>query len=206
MKPLPHPLLLALAAALILTQPFRALRADDAALPAALDQLRSSSDASGDATLKSVGGDLAAKTEALNKSLADNPAASSQLSGLIQSLASNKGTESIASLQKLTEAKLTPDQVKLAKEVGNLGSAYLVQRNLGSLEGSQGDVAQIVNSLRKGKLTESLPAIQKVAHNAKLTGPQKDLLGALADRYAPGTKKVGDALSNGLKSVPGFGK
>lgn len=206
MKPLPRPLLLALAAALILTQPFRALRADDAALPAALDQLRSSSDASGDATLKSVGGDLAAKTEALNKSLADNPAASSQLSGLIQSLASNKGTESIASLQKLTEAKLTPDQVKLAKEVGNLGSAYLVQRNLGSLEGSQGDVAQIVNSLRKGKLTESLPAIQKVAHNAKLTGPQKDLLGALADRYAPGTKKVGDALSNGLKSVPGFGK
>ena len=206
MKPLPHPLLLALAAALILTQPFRALRADDAALPAALDQLRSSSDVSGDATLKSVGGDLAAKTEALNKSLADNPAASSQLSGLIQSLASNKGTESIASLQKLTEAKLTPDQVKLAKEVGNLGSAYLVQRNLGSLEGSQGDVAQIVNSLRKGKLTESLPAIQKVAHNAKLTGPQKDLLGALADRYAPGTKKVGDALSNGLKSVPGFGK
>lgn len=206
MNPFQRPFLLALAAALILAQPLRSLRAEDAALPAALDQLRASSDSSGDATLKSVGGEFAARTEALNKSLADNPAASSQLSGLVQSLASNKGTESIASLQKLTESKLTPDQLKLAKEVGNLGSAYLVQRNLGSLEGAQGDVAQIVNSLRKGKLTESLPAIQKVAHNAKLTAPQKDLLGALADRYAPGTKKVGDALSNGLKSVPGFGK
>jgi hypothetical protein len=90
--------------------------------------------------------------------------------------------------------------------VGNVGSAYIVQRNFSSLEGAQGDVAQIVNSLRKGTPTAAIPAIQNVAQNAKLTPAQKEVATSLVNQYVPGVKKVSDFLGGGLKSLPGFGK
>jgi hypothetical protein len=121
-------------------------------------------------------------------------------------LLSGNGAGSIGILSKLTEAKLTPDQMKLAKDVGNVGSAYVIQKNFGVLEGSQSDVAQIVNSLRKCNATAALPAVQKVAQNTKLTAPQKELLTSMAGKYAPGVKRVGDVLGGKLKSFPGFGK
>jgi hypothetical protein len=171
-----------------------------------LGQLNSSTKASGDATLQSLGNELGTKATSLNASLAGNPAAQSQLTSGVQSLLSGNGASSLGALSKLTEAKLTPDQMKLAKEVGNVGSAYVVQKNFASLEGSQSDVAQIVTSLRKGNATAALPAVQKVAQNAKLTSPQKELLSSVADKYAPSAKKLGGALESGLKSIPGFGK
>ncbi len=171
-----------------------------------LGQLKSTAGASGDATLQSLGSDLGSKAASLNTSLAGNPAAQSQLTSGIQSLLSGSGASSIGALSKLTEAKLTPDQMKLAKDVGNVGSAYVIQKNFGALEGSQSDVAQIVSSLRKGNATAALPAVQKVAQNAKLTAPQKELLVSVADKYAPGAKKLGDAIGGRLKSFPGFGK
>ena len=117
----------------------------------------------------------------------------------------NKGGETLAAFQKLSQTKLTPEQTKLAKDVGHLGSAYLVHKNLGNLEGSQSDVAQIVHSLRKGNITEALPAVKKVSHNAKLTPAQKELLTSLADKYAPGASKESGAL-NGAKGNPELGK
>jgi hypothetical protein len=38
-----------------------------------------------------------------------------------------------------------------------LGRLYVVQENFSSLDGAQGDVATIVNSLRSGKLTSNRP-------------------------------------------------
>jgi hypothetical protein len=93
----------------------------------------------------------------------------------------------------------------LAKEVGNLASAYVVQKNFASLDGAQGDVATIVSSLRQGQITPALPAMQKVAQNGNLTAPQKQLLGSIADKYAPGVSKAASALSQGLQSIPGLG-
>ena len=171
-----------------------------------LGQLTSSAKSSGDATLKSLASDLGTKATSFNKSLAGNPAAQDQLQSAVKSLAGGNGVASLDSLGKLTAAKLTPEQTKLAKEVGNVGSAYVVQKNFAGLEGAQGDVAQIVNSLRKGSPTSALPAIQNVAHNAKLTPAQKDLVGSLADKYAPSAKKFGNAIEGGLKSLPGLGK
>lgn len=171
-----------------------------------LGQLKSTAASSGDATLKSLGSEFGSKAASLNTSLAGNAAAQSQLTSGVQSLLSGNGAGSLATLSKLTQAKLTPDQMKLAKDVGNVGSAYVVQKNFGALEGSQSDVAQIVTSLRKGNATAALPAVQKVAQNAKLTAPQKELLTSVADKYAPGAKSVGDAIGTGLKAIPGFGK
>lgn len=151
------------------------------------------------------GNELGSKAQASNKALAGNPATQGQVSSGLQSLLSNKGGESLAAFQKLSQAKLTPEQMKLAKDFGHVGSAYLVQKNLGNLDGSQSDVAQIVSSLRNGKVTEALPAIQKVSQNAKLTPAQKDLLTSVAERYAPGAGKVGEALK-GVKGIPGLGQ
>ena len=168
-----------------------------------LGQLKSAAASGSDSTLKSLGGELGSKVQALNKLLAAKPDTQSQLTGALQSVLGNQGGDSLAAFQKLSQAKLTPEQTKLAKDVGNLGSAYLVQKNLASLEGSQSEVGQIVGSLRKGNITEAMPAIQKVSQNAKLTQPQKDLMTSLADRYAPGASKVGGALKS-VKGIPGL--
>ena len=171
-----------------------------------LGQLCTSSKTSGDSTLVSLTDDLASKATSLYKNLAGESAVQGQLVGAIQSMLGNKGASALGALSKLTEAKLTEQQMKLAKDVGNVGSAYLVQKNFASLEGAQGDVATIVNALRKGDTTQALPALQGVAQNAKLSPAQKQLADALVAQYAPPqAKKIGNAVKEGLKSLPSFG-
>lgn len=171
-----------------------------------LGQLTAAGKSSGDATLQSLGGTLGSKAQSLNTSLAGNAGAQGMLQGALSSLMGGNGSGALGSFAKLSAAKLTPEQTKLAKEVGNVGSAYVVQKNFSSLEGAQGDVAQIVNSLRKGTPTAAIPSIQNVAQNAKLTPAQKDLAGSLVNQYVPGAKRAKDLLGGGLKSFPGFGK
>jgi len=158
--------------------------------------------AGSDATLKSLGDETAAKAAALDKSLGTNSQAKAQLQQALASLAGNRGAASLSSLQGLSKAKLTPEQGRLAKDIYHTGSAYVVQRNFSSLEGSQGEVSQLVSSLRKGGSADALPALKKIGENAKLTTDQKDLLSSLTDQYAPGLKKAGSAL----KKIPGFGQ
>ena len=173
----------------------------DATLTSLLGQLTSASQSTPDPTLQSLGNELAAKTKSLSTAMVGNPEVQSQLTGALQSLLGNKGPEAVAAFQKLSAAKFTPDQMKLAKDFGHVGSAYLVQKNLGTLEGSQSDVAQIVSSLRSGNVAAALPAIQKVSQNANLTPAQKDLLASMANKLVPGA----GSISDGLKSIPGFG-
>ena len=198
-------LCLGTSAALIVASGGFASAQGTASLTDLLGQLKTAASSSGDATLKSLGGDLSSKIQSLNKSLTGKPDTQNQVSGALQSLLDNKGGDSLGAFQKLSQAKLTPEQTKLAKDVGHLGSAYLVQKNLASLEGSQSEVGQIVGSLRKGNVTEALPAIQKVSQNAKLTPAQKDLLTSVADKFAPGASKVSGALK-GVKGIPSLGK
>ena len=172
---------------------------------ALLGELNSTAKTTGDSTLSSLAGDLGTKVQSLTKSLGGNADANAQLQSAVQSLLGNKGVESLDALQKLGQAKLTPEQTKLAKEVKNIGGAYIVQKNFSSLDGSQTEVAQVVNSLRKGDTANALPPLKKISENAKLTQPQKDLLTSVANRYAPGAAKAEGALKS-IKSLPGFGK
>lgn len=103
----------------------------------------------------------------------------------------------------MKSAKPTPEELGLAKEVGNLASAFVVQRNFASLEGAQGDVAAIVNSLRKGELVAVVPPLKNVAGNTHLTDGQKKLIGVVTDKYAPGWQKAKGALDS-IKKLPGF--
>jgi len=183
-------------------QPAPANPSGDKSVADLLGELKKTSQASTDPELKSLGNDLSSKVASLSKSLGNNPEMQGQLQGALKSLLGDKGSSALGGLQKLSAAKLTPDQSKLAKDVYHTGSAYLVQKNFGSLEGSQTEVAQLVNSLRKGNYTDTLAPLKKIGQNSKLTQPQKDFLSSLTDQYAPGLKKAGDALKN----IPGLSK
>jgi len=157
-----------------------------------------------DKLLGSSGGDLAGKVKSLSQSLGVNDTLKSQLDGALQSLTAGKDSTALGQVFQVAQAatNLTPQQQQLAKDVGNLTSAYVVQKNFSSLDGAQGDVASVVNALRQGNITAAVPPLQKVAQNAGLTPSQKELVNSLAEQYAPGLKKAAGSLQQGIKSLP----
>jgi hypothetical protein len=168
-------------------------------------QLAKSVQSQTDKTLASLGTELADKMKALGAVTGSDAGLKTQVEGSLQSLMAGKDSNALATLfQVVQSANLTQQQVQLVKEAGNIASAFVVQRNFSSLEGAQGDVATLVNALRKGEITPAVPALQKIAQNAKLTAPQKELMGSLVDRYAPALKQAGGALQQGLQSLPGL--
>ncbi len=159
-----------------------------------------------DGVLSSITSDLSGKLAVLGQSLAQSPAAKQQLDGAVKSLVAGKELDALSAYAKVAEAKPTAEQTKLLTEVKDLTAAYVVQKNFATLPGSEGDVAQIVSSFRKGETLSALPAIQRVSQNGQITSGQKELLGSLADKFAPGVKKAGEALQEGLKGLKAFGK
>ena len=166
--------------------------------------------AGADEKLGPIASDLATKVNSLSSSLGANEAVKAQVNSTLQSLLGGMDAAALGTAFKVVDAaKLTPEQISLAKEVGNLASAFVVQRNFASLEGAQGDVATLVSSLRKGEVTAALAPLQKISQNANLTSSQKDLLGSLVDQYAPALKNAAGSLQQGLqnlKSLPGLNK
>ncbi len=157
-----------------------------------------------DTQLSGLAGELVGKLQALEAAGGTNSAITSTVDSMLKSLTGGEDSAGLTSALKLaTAAKLTPEQVGLAKQVGNLASAYVVQKNFATLDGSQSDVATIVSSLRSGQVTTAIPALQNVAKNASLTDPQKQLLTTIANKYAPGWNKAAGALDS-LKKLPGF--
>ena len=172
-----------------------------------VSQFAQSAAAQSDKVASSIGSDLVAKAKSLAQSAADNSTLKSGVSSALSSLSSGNDSAALTTLfSQAKEASLTPQQTQLVKDVGNLASAYVAQRNFSSLDGAQGDVATLVNSLRKGEVPAALPALQSLAQNASLTPKQKDLLSTLADNYAPGLKKTADSLKQGLQGLQGITK
>ncbi len=166
-------------------------------------KLQEQAKASGDLQLASITTDLTGKLQAYAASLGNNPAIRTKLDDILKSLTGGKDSAALTSAYKLTTgAKLTSEQTNLAKQIGNLASAFTVQKNFASLEGSQSDVASVVASLRKGELTNLVTPLQNIGKNAKLTPGQKELFGTLMDNYAPGLKKAADSIKN--VKIPGL--
>jgi hypothetical protein len=174
-------------------------QADADATSKFLDTAKSASDPQ----LGSIATDLTGKAQALGSSgISDT--VKTKLDSTLKSLTGGQDSAALTSAFNLVKnAKLTPDQIGLAKQVGNLASAYVVQKNFASLEGQQGDVATIVSSLRSGKIKDALPSLKNVASSAKLTDTQKQLITSIADKYAPGLSKAAGA-ADALKKIPGF--
>ncbi|HYG36940.1 MAG TPA: hypothetical protein VEC99_19265, partial [Clostridia bacterium] len=168
-------------------------------------QLAKMAQAQADSMLKGIGNELADKAKALCQSTSGNSNLQAKVDSSMQALMAGNDSSALATLfQTVKEASLTPQQVQLVKEFGNLTSAYVVQRNFSSLDGMQGDVATIVSSLRKGEVTPAIPSIQKVAQNANLTVSQKELIGSLTERYAPGLKGAASTLQQGFQTLQGL--
>jgi hypothetical protein len=165
-----------------------------------LDAAKSSSDSQ----LGTIASELTGKVQSLGSAVGTNAAVTSKLNSTLSSLAGGQDSAALTSAFKLaSSAKLTPEQLGLAKQVGNLASAYVVQKNFATLDGAQGDVANIVTSLRSGKIQSALPSLKNVAASAKLTDSQKQLITTIADKYAPGLSKATGAVDS-LKKLPGF--
>jgi hypothetical protein len=148
-----------------------------------------------DSQLAPIASELTAKMQALTAAVGTNAAVKSSLESTLQSLMSGMDAKALGSAFQLAEAaKFTPEQLTLAKEVGNLASAYVVQKDFAALEGAQSDVANIVKSLRSGQITAAIPALKNVATNTHLTDSQKQLITTIADKYAPGWKNAAGAV------------
>jgi hypothetical protein len=157
-----------------------------------------------DSKLGEIASELTAKMQSLTAAVGTNAAVKSSLESTLQSLTSGLDANALSSAFKVAEAaKFTPEQLTLAKEFGNLASAFVVQKNFAALEGAQGDVATIVKSLRSGQITAAIPSLKNVATNAHLTDSQKQLVTTIADKYAPGWKTAAGAV-DAIKKLPGL--
>jgi hypothetical protein len=166
--------------------------------------LLNAAQSSADTQLGSIASELVDKLQAFEAAGGTNSTLTTQMDAMLKSLTGGEDSAGLTSAFKLaTAAKLTPEQVGLAKQVGNLASAYAVQKNFATLDGAQGDVATIVSSFRSGQVATAIPALQNVAKNASLTDPQKQLLTTVANKYVPGLNKAAGALDS-LKKLPGF--
>ena len=175
-----------------------------------ISELTSKARSASDTQLTPIADEIASKVKSLETETASNETVRNHVTDTLKSLVGGQDSSALASVFDLAKNDaLTPEQIGVAKEVGNVVSAYVVQKNFASLEGSQSDVATIVNSPRKGQPTAAVPALKNVAQNASLTPKQKELVSSLADQYAPGLKKAAAAASEGLdslKKLPGLGK
>lgn len=162
---------------------------------------------SADPLVKNISTDLQGRVSKLAGSLTDNAAAKDQLNTTVQALLGNNDVAAISGLNKLTTAKLTPEQTAMVKDVYNAGAALVTQRNFSSVAGMNSDVAQLANSVWKGNYTEALPPLQKLYGQSTLTAPQKELLSATFDKYLPaGWKDAAGSVQKGLDTLKQFGK
>jgi hypothetical protein len=176
-------------------------QADDSLITKFVAQAKSASDSQ----LGGIASELTDKIKSFGASLGENAAVKGKLDEVLGSLTGGKDSAALtAAFNLAAAAKLTPQQTDLAKQVGNVASAYVVQKNFSTLGGAQGDVATIVSSLRAGKIAPAIPAIKNVAGNAHLTDTQKQLISSVADKYAPGLSKAKGAI-DAIKKFPGFG-
>jgi hypothetical protein len=158
-----------------------------------------------DSQLGTIATELVAKLQELGAAGGTNSAVKAKLDTMLKSLTGGKDSAALSSAFDLAKkAKLTPEQLGLAKQVGNLASAYVVQKDFSTLAGAQGDVGTTISSLRSGEISTAIPALKNVATNANLTDGQKTLISKVADKYAPGWKTAGEALDS-IKKLPGFG-
>ncbi len=167
-------------------------------------QLVDQAKAIGDSKLTDIASELTAKIGKLDSLLGTNSAIKGKLDSTFKSLTGGMDSDALNSALGLAKgAKPTPEQLGLVKQVGNLTSAFVVQKNFSALNGAQGDVASIVSSLREGKVSAAVPSIKNVATNAHLTDGQKQLITTIADKYAPGWQKAGEAM-DAIKKLPSF--
>jgi precorrin-4 methylase len=152
---------------------------------------------------------LATSAAALQASLgSSNFTLSTQLQSAVSSLTGNataapgnstvSGLASVKSLTQLyqsaQQAKLTPEQLKLAGQVRDEASALVLQRNLSAQNPAlAGPVNDIVTSLQSRNYTAAAKDLTTIYTSAPLTAEQKTLVKGLAKQYTPNAAAAAEA-------------
>ena len=168
-----------------------------------LTNFLSSANSSGDSELSSLASQLTGKAQALETSAGTNSALSGALNSSLSSLTGGNYSSALTSALGLASTpNLSSGSVGLSKQVGNLATAYIVQKNFSSLAGSETDVTNAVTALASGSISQAVPPIKNIAANTNCTAVQKELIYSVATNYVPGYAKLNGAVSdvkNGLK-------
>jgi hypothetical protein len=155
--------------------------------------------------LNSIAVDLTNQVSKVETSSPTNSTAKCGVESTIQSLTGGDDASALKSAYSLTRgAKLTDDQTSNARQFANLTSAYVVQKNFSTLDGSQTDVTNLVTALRNNNTVAAITPMKNIASNSKLTDQQKQLIATVVDQYAPGYQKARKAYDT-FKKLPGFG-
>lgn len=162
-------------------------------LPEFFARLKTATHASPDPALKPLGSELAAKIHALSGSLTNSPDATASLGATLESLLGKRDLETLAALWKLAAFRLPPEQLNLLRDVRDAGTAYLVQKNLGTIAGVQNDVALLNLALRQGRTADALEDVRKLGADPRVGAAPKAFLEALAGHLTPAPKKPSPA-------------
>jgi hypothetical protein len=158
-----------------------------------------------DPVLRDIGRDLKSAVEKIGETLTGSAPLKEKLDQVLQGVTDGHEGNAVDSFQQVakqvTDAQLTPEQTGLVKRVGEALSAFVVQKNLGGLEGSENEIGQIVSALRNGEPAAAIPYLQKVASNARLTDDQKQMLSGLVEQYAPSVQGAIKSLQENLKGL-----
>lgn len=161
--------------------------------------------AQGDPVLRDIGRDLKSAVEKIGETLTGSAPLKEKLDQVLQGVTAGQEGNAIESFQQVAkqvaDAQLTPEQTGLVKRIGEVLSAFVVQKKLGGLEGSENEVGQIVSALRNGEPAAAIPYLQKVASNARLTEEQKQMLSGLVEQYAPSVQGAIKSLQENLKGL-----
>ncbi len=159
-----------------------------------------------DATLKSLGGELATKAKSLEASLAGSPETQSQLTGALQSLLGNKGPEAVRRISETFRRQTHAGSNEAGQGLWPRGQARIWCRKIWArwMVRNQTWHRSSVRCARATSPRRSRPS-RKFHKMPMLTPEQKDLLTSMAEKLAPGMGKAGETISGGLKSIPGFG-
>ncbi|MEO0796137.1 MAG: hypothetical protein AAFX93_13285 [Verrucomicrobiota bacterium] len=121
----------------------------------------------------------------LESMLSGNPELQSLLTNSMTSLAQGQDLIALQDLNKLSAAKLTPDQTGLLRGLRSDVEVLALQRNLPA----SGPVTAATNAIKSGDVTTATTQLNNVLKGGQLNDPQKDLVQTVLQGFG-GSKPV----------------
>ncbi|MGE9294837.1 MAG: hypothetical protein ACQKBV_00905 [Puniceicoccales bacterium] len=127
----------------------------------------------------------------LESMLGDNPELKSLLTNSMVSLAQGQDFAALQDLNSLMDAKLTPDQMGLAKGLRNDVEVLALKRSLPQ----SGPVTAATQALQSGDFTAAQTQLTQVMQNGSLTDPQKQLVQTIMGNHSGTVAETADTAN-----------
>jgi len=113
--------------------------------------------------------------------LGSNPELKSLLTNSMTSLAQKQDFIALQDINKLADAKLSPQQLGLTKSLRSDVEVLALKRNLPD----SGPVTAATQAIQAGNYSEALPPLQQALQSGQLTDPQKQLVQSIIGEHQP---------------------